>query len=224
MPTPKDGYFKKDGTRVPGTTTIIGRFKNSSALMGWAFKQGKSGAKHLYEKAEEAAEIGTVAHGMVELHIRGVSDREIQIYLEDKLIDSGMCAKAATAFESYKLWAKNFNVRIIEQEIQLVSEKYSYGGTPDAVGLVGNNLVLLDWKTSNGVYADYIIQLAAYINLWNENHPDRPITGGAHLLRFSKEQADFSHHYFSDLSEEWEQFKDFRKCYERDKRIERRAA
>ena len=224
MPTPKDGYRLADGTRVPGTTTIIGRFKNSSALMGWAFKQGKSGARSLYEKAEEAAEIGTVAHGMVELHIKGAGEREIQIYLEDALIDPGMCAKAATAYEAYKAWAENFKVKIIAQEIQLVSEKYRYGGTPDAVGLIGNQLVLLDWKTSNGVYADYIIQLAAYQNLWNENNPDRPITGGAHLLRFSKEKADFAHHYFSDLTDEWEQFKDFRRCYERDKRIERRAA
>jgi hypothetical protein len=224
MPTPKDGYFDKAGTRVPGTTTIIGRFKNSSALMFWAFKQGKSGARTLYEKAEEAAEIGTVAHGMVEMHIKGCSDKDIQIYLEDALIDPGMCAKAATAFASYRSWIKNFSVQIVEQEIQLVSEKYKYGGTPDAVGMIGNQLVLLDWKTSNAVYSDYLIQLAAYMNLWNENYPDKPITGGAHLLRFSKEHGDFAHHYYDNLDDEWEQFKDFRKCYERDKRIEKRAA
>jgi hypothetical protein len=224
MPTPKAGYFKKDGTRVPGTTTIIGRFKDSGALMFWAFRQGQSGAARLYDEAEKAADIGTCAHGMVERHIKGVSAEDIEIYAQDTLIDSGMCDKARVAYGAYLSWADNFKVRIIEQEIQLVSERYSYGGTPDAVGIVGNELVLLDWKTSNAVYSDYLIQLAAYGNLWNENRPDQPITGGYHLLRFSKENGDFAHHYYASLDDEWEQFKDFIRCYDRDKAIKKRAA
>jgi hypothetical protein len=224
MPTPKAGYRAKDGGVIPGTTTVIGRFKETGGLMHWAFKQGQSGANHLYEKAEEAADIGTCAHGMVEMHINGVPMAEIELYAEDTLIDSGMCAKAHLSFKAYLAWAKNFDVSIIEQEILLVSEKYRYGGTPDAIGLIDNQLVLLDWKTSNSVYSDYLIQLAAYGNLWDENNPDRPITGGYHLLRFSKETGDFAHHYYADLSDEWEQFKDFRRCYERDKAIKKRAA
>jgi hypothetical protein len=224
MPTPKAGYFLKDGTKVPGTTTVIGRFKESGGLMFWAFKQGQSGAAKLYDEAEKAADIGTCAHGMVERHINGVPPEEIEIYAQDTLIDSGMCDKARTAFGAYLAWAENFKVKIIEQEILLVSETYAYGGTPDAIGLIGNQLVLLDWKTSNAVYSDYLIQLAAYGNLWNENRPDTPITGGYHLLRFSKESGDFAHHYYASLDDEWEQFKDFRRCYERDKAIKKRAA
>jgi hypothetical protein len=224
MPTPKAGYFLKDGTKVPGTTTIIGRFKESGGLMHWAFTQGQSGASHLYEKAEEAAEIGTVAHGMVERHIRGVPADEIELYAQDTLLDEGLCAKARLAFGAYLAWAENFKVQIIEQEIQLVSEKHRYGGTPDAIGLIGNSLTLLDWKTSNAVYSDYLIQLAAYANLWNENNPERPITGGFHLLRFSKENGDFAHHYYASLDVEWAQFLDFRRCYDRDKSIKKRAA
>ena len=63
---------------------------------------------------------------------------------------------------------------------------------------VANGLVLLDYKTSNGVYSDMLIQLAAYKNLWEENRPDLPITGGCHLLRFAKERGDFAHHYFKN--------------------------
>jgi hypothetical protein len=224
MPTPKAGYFLKDGTKVPGTTTVIGRFKETGGLMHWAFKQGQSGASHLYEKAEEAADIGTCAHGMVELHINGVGSEEIDLYAQDKLVDEGMCAKARLAFGAYLAWAKNFQVEIIAQEILLVSEIHKYGGTPDAIGLIDNQFTLLDWKTSNAVYSDYLIQLAAYGHLWNENNPDSPITGGYHLLRFSKENGDFAHHYYASLDMEWEQFLDFRRCYERDKFIKKRAA
>jgi hypothetical protein len=223
LPTPKKGYFLANGEKVPSATQVIGRFKETGGLMQWAFKQGQSGASHLYEQAEKAAEIGTVAHGMVELSIKGVSDREIQIYLEDQLVDAGMAAKAATAFEAYRRWAKNFNVTILEQEIQMVSETYKFGGTPDAVGTIDDRIVLLDWKTSNGVYSDYLLQLAAYQNLWNENKSNMQISGGCHLLRFSKERADFAHHFYGDLSLEWEQFKDLIKCFKRDELIKKRV-
>ena len=80
-----------------------------------------------------------------------------------------------------------------------------------------------DWKTANGVYPDNVIQLAAYKQLWDENYPDQPITGGFHLCRFAKEHADFSHHYWSELDDAWEQFKLFLSAYEIDKRIKKRV-
>lgn len=224
MPTPKAGYFLKDGTRVPGTTTVIGRFKESGGLLQWAFQQGKANKSHLYEEANKAADIGTCAHGMVEMRIKGQSDSEIATYACATLADDAMRRKAYSAFDAYETWAKNFSIQIIEQEAQLVSEQHRYGGTLDAIGIIGNQLVLLDWKTSNAVYSDYLVQLAAYANLWTENKPDQPITGGFHLLRFSKEHGDFAHHHFPNLDNAWKQFLLFREAYEIDKELKKRAA
>lgn len=53
MPHPKQGYFTKDGVRVPGTTTIISRFKESGALIYWAYNRGKEGLE-LYESRDKA--------------------------------------------------------------------------------------------------------------------------------------------------------------------------
>ena len=54
MARPKDGYKNNEGKRVPGVTTIIGRFKDSGALMYWAFEQGKAYSRReisgLYDK------------------------------------------------------------------------------------------------------------------------------------------------------------------------------
>jgi hypothetical protein len=224
MPTPKRGYFLKDGTKIPGTTSIIGRFKDSGGLLHWAFRQGKEGKERLYDEAEKAADIGTCAHGMVEMHIHGKTPDEINAWANDTLADPDALAKARGAYGAYLAWAKNFKVKIIEQEIQLVSEKYRYGGTPDAIGLIDSQLVLLDWKTSNSVYADYLIQLAAYRRLWEENNPSKPITGGFHLLRFAKEHGDFAHHYFPNLDNAWRQFLLFREAFEIDKELKKRAA
>ena len=222
MPTPKQGYYLKDGTRVPGTTTILSRFKDSGGLMQWAFKQGQSGALRLYDEAEKAAEIGTVAHAMVEAFINGKSLAEIGQVA--RALPPEAEPRAMSAFNAYQQWQANFKVEIVCQEIQLVSEKYRYGGTPDAVGMIGNQLCLLDWKTSNGIYTDYLVQLAAYKNLWEENFPERPLTGGFHLLRFAKEHGDFGHHYFADLDNAWRQFLLFREAYEIDKELKKRAA
>lgn len=224
MPTPKDGYRLADGTRVPGTTTIIGRFKDSGGLLQWAFQQGKAGKRHLYEEAEKAADIGTCAHGLVELHINGRSLDDMIDYAQTTLPTSEMRDKAWSAFRAYEAWASNFKVKIIAQETQLVSEKHKYGGTPDAIGLIGNQLALLDWKTSNSVYSDYLVQLAAYRQLWEENYPEQPITGGFHLLRFAKTHGDFAHHYFPNLDNAWRQFLLFREAYDIDKELKSRAA
>lgn len=222
MPTPKQGYRLADGTRVPSVTTIIGRYKDSEALKHYWYQQGLDG-KPLYEHSQKAADVGTCAHAMVEKSLRGETPDEIAKYLSATL-PVEMRHQALSAYNAYENWKKNFGVEIIEQEIQLVSEKYRYGGTPDAIGMVGNHLVLLDWKTSNAIYEDYLYQLAAYKNLWEENRPQAPITGGFHLLRFSKDKGDFSHHFFSELHDEWEQFKRYREAYETSKRTKKRAA
>lgn len=220
MPSPKNGYFLADGTRVPGTTTIIGRFKESGALLRWAWGEGKAG-RDLYEKRDEAANIGTAAHAMVEASISGSDPEQREELLA--LDDEGK-ARARNAFEAYRDWASMSKLEIIAQEMQLVSEVHKFGGTPDAIGMVKNELCLVDWKTSNGVYGDYLLQLAAYRILWEENHPDQLLTGGFHLCRFSKDFGDFSHHYYRELDSAREMFLHLRPAYDLDKLLKKRAA
>lgn len=216
MPTPKAGYYLANGSRVPGTTTIIGRFKESGALLHWAHAQGRAG-KELYEERDAAAEAGTLAHAMVEASIKGEK-------LETPLTDPAVLQKAIAAFGAYESWAKGNRLKVVEQEMMLVSEKHRYGGTPDAIGELDGVLCLLDWKTSSAVYSDHLLQLAAYKILWEENHPDRLLTGGFHLCRFAKEHGDFAHHFFPNLDEAAEMFLHLRAAYEIDRGLKKRAA
>lgn len=222
MPHPKGGYRNKDNKRVPGVTTIIGRFKDSGALLWWAFGQGKAAERgeigSLYDKRDSAGDAGTLAHIMVENHINGDLLPSLSEY-PPEIVRMAICG-----FENYLNWADNNKMVIVKQEMELVSEKYQFGGCPDAIGYDNKNrLVLIDWKTSNGVYPDYIIQLAAYKHLWEVNNPKDPIVGGFHLCRFSKENADFAHHYWAELDDAWEQFKIFRKAYDIDKKLKKRV-
>jgi len=220
MPHPKGGYKNANGKRVPGVTTIIGRFKDSGGLMHWAFEQGKAAERgeiaSLYDKRDEAANAGTLAHSLVEAHI---NDEPLPALPDDEI-----GSQAQQGFQNYIYWAENNRIKILRQEMEMVSEKYQFGGCPDAMGIDSRErLCLLDWKTSNGVYQDYLIQITAYRQLWEETNPDQPIVGGYHLLRFSKEHADFAHHYWSELDEAWEQFKLFRQAYELDKKLKKRV-
>ncbi len=224
MATPRKGYWLENDEgkkeRLPSVTTILGRFKESGGLMQWAFKQGQEGKAHLYEERDKAAECGTLAHEMVEAFVNGGNHMAV---LEGQPKD--MVEKSLNAFQMFRQWHENNKIEIISkwQEIQMVSTNYRYGGTPDAIGRdVDGNLVLLDWKTSNAVYADYLLQLAAYKELWEENGGEA-ITGGFYLCRFSKDFPDFSVHYYEELEKPWAMFKYLLKAYRLDKDIKKRV-
>jgi len=144
-------------------------------------------------------------------------------YIIDKYECSPEVAKQALqGFENAKEWLQDTQIKILDQEFTMVSEKYQFGGTPDAFGADSKKRpVLLDWKTSKGVYTDMLIQLAAYGQLLEECRGIR--VKGFHLCRFDKTHADFAHHYYSDLSDAWEQFKLFRSAYDLDKKLKPRA-
>lgn len=218
------GYNTESGEKVPSVTTIIGRFKGSGGLIYWAFKegctQGQEKAKNpqmnfdLYRA--KAAEAGTMAHDLVEAHIKGLEPPALEGAPET-------IAKANGAFDAFLKWKGMTKIEICHTEVPLVSERYKFGGRIDAVGLIGNELVLLDWKTSNSVYADYTVQLAAYQLLWEETYPDHPLSGGAHLLRFAKEEGDFAHHHFPGLEKEAVTFLKMRELYDLVKVNEKRV-
>lgn len=220
MPHPKGGYHI-NGVSVPGVTTIINRFKDSGGLLYWAFEQGKAAQRgeiqHLYDKRDEAAEAGGLAHDMVEAYNRGLPLPDLSGH--QPLI----VQHARQGFDNFLRWKENNRIEIIKHEIELVSEEHLFGGCPDAIGRDANGLLcLLDWKTSNHVFTDYMLQLAAYAQLWEENNPLDPLVGGYHLCRFAKEQADFSHHYWLDLTEALVMFLILRRAYEIDQRLRKR--
>lgn len=220
MPHPRGGYKLENGEKVPGVTTIIGRFKESGALLFWACEQGKAIERGeisaLYDKRDAAAEAGTLAHSLVEAYIKAQPGPELP--------DNDIGKQAQQGFENYKRWQEDNRIQVIKQEMEMVSEVYRFGGCPDALGIDSRgNLCIMDWKTANSIYLDHLLQIAGYRILQEENHPDQPITGGFHLLRFSKENADFAHHYWSELEDAKEMFVLLVKCYELDRRLKKRV-
>jgi hypothetical protein len=208
-------YRDTQGKRLPSVTTILSRFKDSGGLLYWANAQGLGG-KTLDEARVEVTTPGSLGHLMVEAHIHG------RRFIPDGQ-PSELVKKAEAAFDAYLAWEKMTAITFRHTEVPLVSNKHRFGGTLDAIGMINGALVLLDWKCANAIYADYLLQLAAYKVLWEETYPVHPISGGFHLCRFAKEQGDFSHHYFPSLDQEAETFLAMRGLYDRVKQTEKRV-
>lgn len=227
--------YKVDGKRVPGVTTIIGKYGEKGGLIHWAHEQGSLG-KTLEEARDRAADAGTAAHEMVDRWIkRHVAYRELEALLhsrgeeetgaaelayeamprpeyvpdewfagvpasatiEDRAAMVEIVENAKRGFAAFIEWVDSANVHFENSEMSLVSKTHLYGGTFDGRALVGKSKrrSLLDWKTSNHVYPEYVTQLGGYAILWDEHWPAEPIEN-VHLLRFSKEFGSFTHYQF----------------------------
>jgi hypothetical protein len=228
MPTPKQGYYNAKGQRVPGTTTVIGRFKDSGALIHWAnqlsykpYREYRAVLDRIVETGvvspavlddvkkllttapdhcdyrvvrDTAATVGSMVHGRVDSHIR---QREFDPgeYLSVQYPTAKAVMEASElGFQAFLQWAGASSFKLQEGEIQLVSTRYNYGGTPDVIMVMGEPTVG-DWKTGDLYPQQVLPQLAAYRNLLIENN--KIVGPGAHAMSINKTTGGFNHRYFT---------------------------
>lgn len=213
-------YRMKDGSPVPGVTTICDRFKEAGGLIHWAWSQGMEGIDYRRTR-DDAGDSGTLAHDMIEAYIHG----EERDAARDDRYDPLILERARKALGNFQTWAEQTKLRITVTELPLVSEEHRFGGTLDALGEVMGKLCLVDWKTSSGVYTNYLVQVAAYVYLYEEHHPGVRLDA-VHLLRFDKEHDGFHHHQWgrSVIDDAWKYFLLARAMFDLDKRLKKAAA
>lgn len=201
-------YKLKDGTIVPGVTTVINSQLgwNKNVLIAWARREGLAGNDPTKIR-DSAADIGTLTHYMVECHIKGV-EPDLDEYSKAHI------DKAENGFLAFLDWEKDNKPTYIESEVGIVSEKYRFGGTIDSIVKKNGSLWLLDFKTSKGVYVDHKIQVAAYAKGYEEQKDK--VINEVHILRLGKEDGAFEHHKLSDRDVEngWIVFIHCRKLYD----------
>lgn len=189
-------YTLKDGSVVKGVTTIIDNNLgwNKRILMGWSRKIALAG-KDPDKVKQEAADIGTIAHAMIEHYIK-------KTLFDPSQYPPDYVKRADKCFQGYLEWEKKNKFKNIKSELFLVSETYKYGGTIDKIGESDNGLTMVDFKTSSGIYNEAKIQQAAYNSLALENnYPiDRLI-----LLHLSK-NGDFAEHKIVNVDKYWQVF------------------
>lgn len=142
---------------------------------------------------EKASEIGTLAHRRVEWTVRKVMGQPVGP--EPPLTDA-----ALWAFMAWEDWFRDSGLRPLFAEQVVFSLRHGYAGTMDllaacerpltiqgATFALGDRLVL-DWKTSKGLYPESSLQSVAYQEALEEMGHG-PIAGGL-VVRLPKVESD----------------------------------
>ena len=173
-------YYHKELGYLPSATRVISiGFPKGEGLLRWM----KSMSAEEGEKAmKQAGKRGSKVHSAIADLISGQ-----EINLSNKYENEKRQLEALTADEwnyilSWYKWQEDFSPHLISHETAIYSDTHRFAGTLDFVGGLilrkGQKIsinekvetikedkkitVLLDWKTSSGIWDDYKLQVAAY--------------------------------------------------------------
>jgi hypothetical protein len=185
------------GDQHPSITTLLDVI-SSPALLGWMAKNGTAKLDIYHDSAigqlpdetiktidkiaeerwkltndtpfwksgrqigKDAADYGTLAHAWIEAHLHG---KEVSL---DTLPDP-----SRKAVESMLVWEKEHHLETIKTEETFYNCKLNYAGTADWVGILDKELSLGDWKTSSGIFFNYVIQGWGYALADETQNADR---------------------------------------------------
>lgn len=133
-----------------------------SARAQWESQEDTQFWKSAKQIGQDAADIGTLAHGWIEAHING---KEITM--------ETMPAQAQAAVRGFLEWEAANKVKYLATEQTFYHCAMDYAGTADCVAEVNGELSMIDWKTAKGVYANYVIQDWLYALADESQHGDR---------------------------------------------------
>ncbi len=105
----------------------------------------------------------------------------------------------AQVVANFTAWRRKARLDIRLAETTVYSAKYHYAGSMDAVAYRGNARVVIDWKTSNGLYREYALQVAAYAKALEEM-TGQPVKE-AWAVRFGKKAPEFEARKVRDLED-----------------------
>lgn len=176
------------------------------------------------DKLDEATNVGKIAHAWIEeyIHASMIPDIEQAIAAKTsifgKLPDDPQAANCCLAAIN---WMDNHTIRWIHTEKKIYSREYRYAGTMDGLCLANscNNpnccksyfsdaLTLADWKTSNALYPEMLLQTAAYQNAYSEEHG--VFITHRWVIRLGKEEAQFEPWHIDSLTDHRMDFEAFR--------------
>ncbi len=188
---------------LPSVTTILKVYEGgkSGALMGWATKvmaqylqsladsRGhivitKDEAPEIFKKAkswhktlkQESADLGSAVHNCIEVYLK---KQPVSGLIQEN-------PKIEKPFNAFLEWQKNSKFELVESE-HIVYSELGYAGTLDCVAKLNGILYVIDFKTSNRIYEDYFMQVAAYVKAYEERTDNDIFNAG--ILRLGKEDG-----------------------------------
>jgi hypothetical protein len=178
--------YSVDGNPVYGVTTVL-KTINKPALMPWAAKMGSEylvkelkpgttvdeldidrlakGIKSAYrQKADNSANIGTLAHDWCEKYIIG------------EFPDAPTNPDLNNISQAFVEFVSKHHIDVIHTERKLYSRIHNFAGTADLIAMFDGELAILDYKTTaSGIYNEHFFQLGAYSIAYKEETGKQPV-------------------------------------------------
>lgn len=174
----EDGHFygvDGENTYFPGATTIL-KVLGKQALVPWAAKKTaeaytdmilkakgepnlekieKEAQKAPFKERDKAGDHGTNVHNLI-----------------DEFLKNGVMPKEKdSSFEEFLKWYRSTDMRFLLGDTPVISVNYGFGGKLDALFVdKKDRIVLVDFKTSKGIYDSHFIQLGAYATALEETY------------------------------------------------------
>ena len=161
-------YEAPDGNKYPSITTVLGKQPGKQeGLQKWRERIGEEQARIVSGKA---ARRGTAFHNICEDYLNGVED--ITHHKEKNFL-------AYCMFGEMKSLLDDKIKKVVLQEQTMYSPKYRVAGRCDFIGVYGDTLAVVDFKTTTTPkkeewIEDYFIQCSAYASMYEE-HTNGPI-------------------------------------------------
>jgi hypothetical protein len=168
-----------DGTTVfyPSVTTILDGVRVGGALDEWKAQQaaalGVEGARYdMWLRAQR----GSRVHDAINRYNQGRP-----LFWED---EEGRSIYDDFEWKSicrYVQWFEDASPEVLATEMTVFSREFGYAGTCDAIMRIGEEIFVVDFKTSRQVVDEHTMQVAAYQAAVREMFPQLGISGGAVL-------------------------------------------
>jgi hypothetical protein len=177
---PDSRYYRRNGEYYPSITHVLSCYPKGKHFEEWLKNMGRS-ADYIVRKAGED---GTKVHEMIEEYLEG---KEMNF-----LNESGYPQYDPTVWQMFLRFVDFWDTHkpeLIDQEIHLYSDELRVAGTTDLVCKIGNELWIIDHKTSNHIQTTYELQAAVYAHCYEECFGVKPDKTGILWLKSSKRKG-----------------------------------
>lgn len=145
---------------VPSVTWICGHYPKGVAFYKWLAEKGWDESQAIKNAAGGK---GSKVHKAIELLLGGLTIR-----MDDKItnrdgVEEVLTVEEYDAILSFTRWYQEVKPEeIISTEVTIWNDTEGYAGTVDLIAKINGETYIIDFKTSQQVWAEYELQLSAY--------------------------------------------------------------
>lgn len=166
-------FYDEKGNKLISVTEATSVIDRSEALMGWTAKMMglfliENWNLDKIKTEEEKIRLIEIAKReyrrikLAEADIGKTIHEWISDWIKGKKPEMPSDEKAVNGIIAFLKFQKERKIKWLESERVVYSKKYNFAGILDAIGKMGNDLILFDFKSSNAIYPEMWFQIAGY--------------------------------------------------------------